>query len=534
MARNRGGRSIAGTVFLWFVAVLMIIGAAVGIKWVKNTEFNFNGTSNAETSTSIVPVSIPSDEDVSSIEDSSSESISSEVIIEPNPIDELPEVESRGKFITYGEENIAPLIQTAYRSSATYALLTLLDNNNESTNFSFNSLKMTKVPDSTELRIQFGFPSTLNETHYDQFGLGGAYSSYLIGEYKMLNDEGLYINFNDDLLTINEGYKAYFYFIYRNNENLEWQNVKATAEQLFIEADNLYYQFGLVFNVNSKSTRAWISEFKLGGLNMTEEVESHDPIIEFAVSSEEVEQEVEETPETPIKEPFGVTRFNALGPTNKKTLTVTIEPANAPIGTITWLSDKSQIVVTAIGDGRQAEVYATTFLAKSDYATITVTESLSGLSATGKVYAWEQPAVVNSSVEPYYEAISIIDGGVTVARKQLPTSGITFATVDALYKTQYQLVTLRIAYKGSFAPIIRYKGLHQGGNPQMVSASAGGQPTVPGANYTFADYSIYIFEGDPSYGNQPIEYKVYIPKVSEISAWNNETLLYNIPIRTVQ
>jgi hypothetical protein len=92
---------------------------------------------------------------------------------------------------------------------------------------------------------------------------------------------------------------------------------------------------------------------------------------------------------------------------------------------------------------------------------------------------------------------------------------------------------LRIAYKGSFAPIIRYKGLHQGGNPQMVSASAGGQPAVPGANYTFADYSIYIFEGDPSYGNQPIEYKVYIPKVSEISAWN-ETLLYNIPIRTVQ
>ncbi|MGI6735666.1 MAG: hypothetical protein ACOX3C_05800 [Bacilli bacterium] len=40
MARNRGERSIAGTVFLWFVAVLMIIGAAVGIKWVKNTEFN--------------------------------------------------------------------------------------------------------------------------------------------------------------------------------------------------------------------------------------------------------------------------------------------------------------------------------------------------------------------------------------------------------------------------------------------------------------------------------------------------------------
>lgn len=271
MARNRGGRSIAGTVFLWFVAVLMIVSAAVGIKWVKETEFNFNGTSNAETPTSIVPVSIPSDEDVSSIEDSSGEPISSEVI-EPNPIDELPEVESRGKFITYSEENIAPLIQTAYRSSATHALLTLLDNNNESTNFSFNSLKMTKVPDTTELRIQFGFPSTLNETHYDQFGLGGTYSSYLIGEYKMLNDEGLYINFNDDLLIDSEGYKAYFYFIYRNNENLEWQNVQATAEQLFIEADNLYYQFGLVFNVNSKSTKALISGFKLGAENLFEYV----------------------------------------------------------------------------------------------------------------------------------------------------------------------------------------------------------------------------------------------------------------------
>lgn len=39
MARRNGGRDVVSTVFLWFMAALMIVGTAVGIKWVLNNDF---------------------------------------------------------------------------------------------------------------------------------------------------------------------------------------------------------------------------------------------------------------------------------------------------------------------------------------------------------------------------------------------------------------------------------------------------------------------------------------------------------------
>lgn len=76
----------------------------------------------------------------------------------------------------------------------------------------------------------------------------------------------------------------------------------------------------------------------------------------------------------------------AFGETGKKTITLNIQPAGADIGLITWNKDNPHVKLTPAADGKSAEVYVTNYFA--DYATISVHESFSNITATGKVYSY--------------------------------------------------------------------------------------------------------------------------------------------------
>lgn len=245
---------------------------------------------------------------------------------------------------------------------------------------------------------------------------------------------------------------------------------------------------------------------------------------------DDITEEVSQTPSGLVQK-IGLEVKNAFGEAGKKTISLTLTPSNADIGVITWTSSNAKVIVTKIGDGMTAEVYATSHLAKSDYATITVTESLSGVSASGKVYALKMPTVVNTNIAPHNNAIWVNSDTAETGRK-LPETGTAFSSIKVEYTTEYQVATLSIAYNGSFAPIVKYKGLHQGGTMQTATAATGGQSSE--ATYTIATYNIYIFKGDPSQGNQPIIYSIYSPATAggPDSSWTTDRLLYSVKIST--
>jgi len=247
--------------------------------------------------------------------------------------------------------------------------------------------------------------------------------------------------------------------------------------------------------------------------------------------SEEVPLDSEETsvePETQGKQNIFDYKLNALGIENKVTISLNITPTNADIGVITWTSDNTNIVVTKVGNGRTAEVYATKWLPANVYATITVSESLSGLTATGKVYALALPELVNQNTAPYYA----IKAG-AVGRTNTEKSGKRYNTIKLPFVQQYEQITFELWYQGSEAPYITYKGLHQGGTTQIAQATTGRMPTTAGLT-TKATYSIYVFAGDPSYGNQAVSYKIMTNKVATgpNSDWTDGIEIGNVDIST--
>lgn len=91
-------------------------------------------------------------------------------------------------------------------------------------------------------------------------------------------------------------------------------------------------------------------------------------------------------------EPSGLIRHigfdiqTAYGLEGVKTIQLVLTPSNADVGTITWNVDTDKVRVTPSIDGKSADIYVTTYFAP--YATLTVTESFSELTATGKVYSF--------------------------------------------------------------------------------------------------------------------------------------------------
>lgn len=77
----------------------------------------------------------------------------------------------------------------------------------------------------------------------------------------------------------------------------------------------------------------------------------------------------------------------AFGQAGAKTVTLIVTPANANLGTITWSDDSNFVTVTPNEiNPLQADVYVTGYF--KDYATISVHESFSDITATGKVYSY--------------------------------------------------------------------------------------------------------------------------------------------------
>ena len=249
------------------------------------------------------------------------------------------------------------------------------------------------------------------------------------------------------------------------------------------------------------------------------------------IVSEEEPADSEETsvePETQGKQNIFDYKLNALGVENKVTVSLNITPLNADIGVINWASDKTQIKVTKIGDGRTAEIYATEWLPANVYSTITVSESLSGLTTTGKVYALALPELINATSAPNY-AIKAGDTGRTMTDK----TGLRFTSIKLPFVEQYQVITFELNYKGSEAPYVTYKGIHQGGTMQIAQALTGRYPTTPG-QVNKATYSITVFAGDPSNGNQAVNYKIMTNKVATgpNGQWTDGVELGNVDIST--
>lgn len=107
------------------------------------------------------------------------------------------------------------------------------------------------------------------------------------------------------------------------------------------------------------------------------------------LTSEDTDSEnpSEATPEgqIPVRK-IGFEVSNAFGETGKKTVTLNIQPANADVGLVTWSVDNLSVKITPSEDGKSAEVYVTSYFA--DYATLSVHESYSNITATAKVYSY--------------------------------------------------------------------------------------------------------------------------------------------------
>lgn len=197
--------------------------------------------------------------------ESSDEDVTSDEPVPENPFDNLVEGQ-RTEFSFDGQDNISPLSQSSYKSSS--STMKLKPSNSQPNEYTFNSLKMYKNTIDVdngifELNLQFGFPSTITEAHTNNlFGIPGfTYFSWILQDYKIKNVNDISFAPDQDLY----GDLDSFILVYRSSSDFNWKYFKpAHSDDYFhIEADNDYYQLGLVFATNNKSTNAKVSMFYL-------------------------------------------------------------------------------------------------------------------------------------------------------------------------------------------------------------------------------------------------------------------------------
>lgn len=265
MSSRKGNSSILGTIVLWVIGCMLIVGTAAGIKYVINTDFE---SSSDSLTSDIIPVS---SEDESSSEDSSisSETVSSEIPssseeeisseVEVNPFDLLqPSVLSEALIYLEETPSYVPL-STTYRSSDSYGVLNL-----ENRPFTFNSLKYSRLGTEEPYRygIGFGFPGTITAAHTNNiFGLPTTYTSYLLQNFKIMNDAGIALSSEDISFETTAGSYA-LYWVYRSNDDLTWKH-KSMSTELNIPADDQFYQIGIAFNTSNKSNNLTLKQFRL-------------------------------------------------------------------------------------------------------------------------------------------------------------------------------------------------------------------------------------------------------------------------------
>lgn len=269
---KKGNSGILGTIVLWVIGCMLIVGTAAGIKYVIKTDFPDNSSAS---NSDIIPVTSEVDissEDVISSEEpsitseappsseipsSSEEEISSEV--EVNPFDLLqPSVFSEALIYLEETPSYGPL-STTYRSSDSYGFLNL-----ENRPFTFNSLKYSKLGTEEPYRygIGFGFPGTITAAHTNNiFGLPTTYTSYLLQNFKVMNDAGITLSTEDISFETTAGSYA-LYWVYRSNDDLTWKH-RSMNSDFNIPADDQFYQIGIAFNTSNKSNNLTLKQFRL-------------------------------------------------------------------------------------------------------------------------------------------------------------------------------------------------------------------------------------------------------------------------------
>lgn len=187
----------------------------------------------------------------------------------------------------------------------------------------------------------------------------------------------------------------------------------------------------------------------------------------FKDGDEQPSEQVTEEPEVIPDANLGMFRFNAYGINGKKTLSVNVNPVDAYVD-LTWTSNKTEVVVTKTGD-KTADVYVTDYFA--DYGTISVTDAVSGITATGKVYSYAKTTFASSMTSLAHGTnativVSDTENHATTSGVQKVSQSKTFLEngstqiygewepADIGWNRQMSVVYMHIAYEGSYSPVV--------------------------------------------------------------------------------
>ena len=184
-----------------------------------------------------------------------------------------------------------------------------------------------------------------------------------------------------------------------------------------------------------------------------------------------------ETPEEPAPQARHIGVQMAFGIDGRQELNVVLTPANADVN-LSFSVDKTEVIVNKTGY-KSADVYVTNYFA--GYATITVTDSISGKTGTGKVYSYGKTILVSSwdLVQGYHGgfivsnssdpresggphnvvAAGTVDYGLSYYNSTGEFLPLVHDTDDYFYSGDWihliDTVYFHVAYNGSFAPKIK-------------------------------------------------------------------------------
>lgn len=143
----------------------------------------------------------------------------------------------------------------------------------------------------------------------------------------------------------------------------------------------------------------------------------------------------------------------AFGVGGAQTLTVSVTPSSADID-LTFSSNKEQVIVTKTGP-KTASVYVTTYFA--NYATLTVSDSISGLTATGKVYSYGQTSFTQAKLTTDGDSANTVN--LSKSAMQDAFENFVDDEISSIPKTdvgsdKLTKIYLHVLFQGSYEPIV--------------------------------------------------------------------------------
>lgn len=236
--------------------------------------------------------------------------------------------------------------------------------------------------------------------------------------------------------------------------------------------DHMVTKIGIYHEVNNDYEFVYFEEIELGySYDFTDNLTK---VVDNALVLDPV---ITEIPEEPAPQARHIGVQMAFGIDGRQELNVVLTPANADVN-LSFSVDKTEVIVEKTGY-KSADVYVTNYFA--GYATITVTDSISGKTGTGKVYSYGKTILVSSS-----NLVQGYNGGFIVSNSSDPTESggphnvVAAGTVDyglSYYNSTGEFLPLvhkssdsfysgdwihlidtvyfHVAYNGSFAPKIK-------------------------------------------------------------------------------